>query len=70
MNNSLSLYNVYFCVPFCTDVLRLLSSGEGSSGTEHTLRPQPVSGLPVQPGVPGLLHGRSLRQPDSSTGTV
>lgn len=56
---------ILFYSSLCSvDVLRLLSSGEGGPGEWPNLWPQPVSGLPVWPGVPSLLHGCSPRQPD------
>lgn len=64
--SSLSSLNLWFTShPFyIVDVLRLLSSGEGSSWTESTLRSQPVCWAQVWPGVPGLLCRWSPGQPD------
>ena len=44
--------------PFSTpsDVLRLLLAREVSAGDRPDLRPQPLRGLPVRPGVPRLLQ--------------
>lgn len=64
--SALSSLNLWYTShPFyIVDVLWLLSSGEGSSWTESTLRSQPVCWAQVWPGVPGLLCRWSPGQPN------